>query len=374
MGDLYMKRLKAFSVLLSFIILLVSCSTNFEAKIPVEMDNIIAAMSAAINTKDTQLYMECIDSKNPEFYAEQYHMFQDIQNINISDFKLIINGISMLDDDLYKADLEQSWNDNEGRHALKYQGIFKKINDSYKFSDLYFNYLNTEHYIVKYSPSLKSQADSLKTVVEDAYDIVNDVYGSVPKNETVIKMYDDNDVFNWFIKPSIDFDMAGWYEYPESIKINMSPGITKRYDDSNFKDRYLAVISHELTHRISTEESANNMPYWMAEGLATLVEHNGRLNLSKPQKNIEQLEKVNLEKLTDSKQISQYYMDSYINISLFIDRFGMDKLHDIIKGLGKYPLQQKTGGQSIDESNSIFHEVLKSSMSMTVEELDSLLK
>lgn len=341
---------------------------------PAELDKLIADLTTGISTKNSKLYMKCIDSENPEFYAEQQHMFQDTEALNISDFKLKASDSSKFDDGSWLVSFEQSWSIGGSSHRLKYQGIFKNINGAYKFSDLNFDSLITDHFIIKYSPSLIEQAKSLSTFVEEAYVNLKNVYDRVPAVKTVVKLYDDNEVFNWFIKPSINFNMLGWYEYPESIKINMNPTTPKRIGDAKFKEVYLGDISHEFIHRITIAESGNNMPYWMVEGLASYLGRKGKLDLSPPQKNIEQLEKINLDKLTDNTEITQFYKDSYLNICRLVDKFGVDKFYEILSELGKYPLQQKTIGQSIDENNALFHEVLKSHMSMTVEEFDNLFK
>lgn len=45
-----------------------------------------------------------------------------------------------------------------------------------------------------------------------------------------------------------------------------------------------------------------------------------------------------------------------------------------MRELSRLPAQQKTGGQSIEENTLNFHRVLQSDMSLTVEQLDNILK
>jgi hypothetical protein len=289
--------------------------------------------------------------------------------LDIKDYKLSIQKSSRISNSAYKVDFKQSCVVDGISKDLEFSGIFKLVENKYKFSDLDFGEISTEHFLIKYLPSLKTQAENISQIVDKAYENVKKIYGKAPEDKTTIKLYDDNQVFSWFIKPSINFDMEGWYEFPESIKINLSFTKDRLIDPS----RYLRIISHELTHRISIEESSNNMPYWMAEGLAVLVENSGDTRISKPVKKISELEKVNLEKLSKPDEISEYYEESYINVSLFIKKFGMDSLHDVLSELGKYPLQEKTGGQSIDENNDKFHKVIESYLSLTVDQLDERL-
>lgn len=366
-----MKRLKKLLLLLICLTTaLTSCSISQDKNLPDGIKSALDTISQSIKIKDKTTFLKCIDEKNREFYAEEKHMFEDIETLTLRDFKLEAEDFSIYDNNSYKVRLKQCYTLDGKSHTFGFSGIFRLSGDRYVFSDLYFDSIETVHFIIKFPPSLKNEGSIFADLSEKAYGIVKDVYRSEPSGKTVVKLYDNNEVFSFYIKPSVNFLMAGWYEYPESIKINLSPEVSGKNDEDVYKDRYLKIIAHELTHRTSIIESGNNMPYWMAEGIATYVEQGGPARDSNPQRTISQIEQINLEKLSERQDISMYYSDSYANISLFIKKFGLEKLHTIISKLGSFPLQEKTGGQSIDENNGKFHKVLKSVMSMTVEQLD----
>lgn len=369
------KKTKAFFIILICLVALLSAcaSQSVDTQAEKSIDAVLKDMEQCITIMDREGFMRCIDRENMEFYAEELHMFQDIEKLDIKDFRLSRKKLTIIDDITCSVELTQSCKLDGNDRTINFKGVFRKSGTDYKFSDIYFDTIYTNHFIIKYSPSLKKQAEAIISPAEEGYQTLKKVYGNVPSGKTVIKLYDDNEVFNWFIKPSIGFKMGGWYEYPESIKVNMCPEILSRYDDVSFNKRFLDVLSHELTHRTNMEESGNNIPYWMAEGIATYVQNGGALNLSPPENSIEQLETINLEKLTKSEDISRYYSDSYKNVSEIINKFGIGKLHEILLELKKYPLQEKTGGESIKESNERFHKVLESSMSMTVKQFDEYL-
>lgn len=348
--------------------LLSSCGTKKSAPVPGGLLDTLNAMSASINSKDIKGFLKYIDSENKEFFAEEKHWFEDIMGLDIKNFSMEISSISQKDDGLLKVEMSQYGQLGESSFLIKCTGVFTKYGSLYKFSDLYFESMETEHFIIKYSPSLKKQAADFSVFIDDAYDWVKSIYGHVPEDKTVIKLYDNSEVFNWFIKPSISFDMAGWYEYPESIKINMSSMRNMHKDE--LRSRFEDVIAHELTHRTNMIESNNNIPYWMAEGIATYVQYGGEISREKPEMGLMALEKINLEQLRDPHEISNYYSSSYIYISRFIDKYGIGKLQSLLAGLKKYPVQEKTGGQSIEESNRIFHEVLGECLSISFWQLD----
>ena len=365
------KRIKRLPLLiLSLTILMSACEYKEKVEIPQEITRTVDIISQTINSKDRKGFLECIDINNSEFYAEENHLFEDIESADITNLKLQITGLSRVNDSIYNVDLIQSYDLNNEKNSIKYTGVFKSYNGSFKFHDLYFDIISTDHFTIKYSPSLSKEAQLFSAFVEDAYKNVKNIYGITPSGRTIIKLYEDNDVFSWFIKPSINFLMSGWYEYPESIKINLGLQKEKKYDEPTFRIKYLKTLSHELTHRTNMQESNNNIPYWMAEGIATFVENNGVLKISPPALKVTELEKINLEKLSESKDISDYYTNSYINVSLFINKFGLNKLHDILRELGKFPLQVRTGGPSIEDSNNKFHKVIESCLSLTINQLD----
>lgn len=353
---------------LVLILIISSCAATASVSIPKGINDSLKSMAAGVNKHDMEGFLKFIDSGNKEFYSEEKHWFEDIMHLDVKNYVIQIEGVYIADSGVYKIDFSQAGLLEGNKFLIKSTGIFKKLDGIYKFSDLDFNNTSTDHFIIKYSPSLKKQAEAFSTFAEEAYGQVKKIYGTAPEDKTVIKLYDNAQIFNWYIKPSINFAMEGWYEYPESIKINLKG--SSRYDAAELKSRYLASISHELAHRTSMIESNNNIPYWMAEGIATYVQNNGAFKTSKPEVDIKLLENVNLEKLSKPDAISAYYNSAYIGISKFIKKYGMEKLHDLLAKLRKYPIQQKTGGQAIPDNNRKFHEVLIKYMSVTFDQLD----
>lgn len=356
-------------IILTTIILIISLNIKREdvpRGIEISLDNI----TESVNAGDQGDFLNCIDENNREFFAEEKHLFQDMVLNPITDYKMTARQVKRLNDTEYIVRIKQSYTQGGDRSSISYDAVFKKYGEQYKFNDLYFKSIEKKYFTVKYQPSLEKEAVKLAGFIDEVHDNVRNIYGKAPEDKTIIKLYDSNEVFNALIKPSIKFNMAGWYEYPESIKINLSSKMVRLLPDNTFRDHYFTVLSHELTHRINSIESNNNIPYWLAEGLATYVENKGKPNTAAQARSIEELEKINLEELTDTAEIDSYYRDAYINTSLIIGAYGVESIYRILEELGKYPLEKSTQGVVYMESNRRFHEVIGKLYGLDIRKFD----
>ena len=367
------KRYAALFVMLILIVLILPYGYN-TLSIPGGIRYAAASIAESVNRQDETRFMHFIDENNPEFYAEQMHLFRDLMELKVKEFKMTVGGGRALEGESYKVKVFQSFKVGDALEKLNYTAVFKRDGDTFKFSDLEFDVIDTKHFLILHSPALKKQAEDLSKTIDESYYTVLRIYGNAPPDKTVVKIYDDNRVFSMFIKPSIKFKMGGWYEYPESIKINMSSILSRVTPAQINSEMYATVIAHELTHRINGIESNNNIPYWLAEGLATFVEHGGELNLEPPARSIMELEKINLEYLTDGKDINKYYTDSYKIVSRIIHKYGMEKIHEIMMELGKNPFNENTAGQSLMQSNKLFHRAVLAVFDMNVSQLNQVLE
>ena len=116
---------------------------------------------------------------------------------------------------------------------------------------------------------------------------------------------------------------GGWYEYGESVKMYMTKSLSG-------KERIKQVVNHEMTHLFTVEKSSGNLAYWLSEGIASYYEvpQNQRtpsqlvkgMNINFH--TVEKLESIELEKLENQQQISDYYNNSHLIAAFIIERYG----------------------------------------------------
>jgi hypothetical protein len=334
-------------------------------KISQEIENginlLVKSKAEAVNNRDIEKYMSTVNEADNEYYKEQEHWFQDILLNQISDYKLELLDIESRGEDSYLVTLKQQYQYEGKDYNLKYKAIYKKNEDQYVDCDLDFTSFETEHFIIKYTDKSKGLLDKVAREAEEGYDIVKKNYGKAPEGKTVIKIYDDMETLRQSVKLSFQWDLAGWYEYGESIKYI---GLRQAIDSRGF--------AHELIHKVTIEDSKNNMPYWFAEGLAAYYSEDFYGLLVKGNEmTIEQLENTNLEQLTKDQDILKYYGSAQCAVEFIVKEYGEEYIKKIINELSRHPFQEGTGSEVDKRNSETFNLAVKELLGKSLEDLDS---
>lgn len=342
-----------------------------KANVKREIEELIQRQLSAINENNMDKYLETLNASESEYIAERKSWFRDIQLNNIKDLKIVILSIESLEYEEAIVNVEQSYTFNEESYVTIFPMRYIKLDDKWVDSDIAFSVFNSEHFVVKYPHGLAENATLAVNGAEEAYESIVKKIGIEPKDRTVIKLYNEKETLRQSVKLSFAWQFAGWYEYPESIKSMV-------YDT---QQDYKEVIEHELTHKITIGLSNNNLPYWFAEGLAMYFTKFYDYDINIMNKNmlnnmwsISELEKQNLETMTDNIEISRYYNSSGLIVNFIVQEFGKEKLKELINELGEYQYLEGTGAEIDKTSIQRFHEVTLDILGMSIEELDRMYK
>lgn len=354
-------------------IFLLSCSTVHDER-AAEIEKLIQMQAEAMKQKDALQYLYTISSRRPEYRAEKKSWIQDAIDHNIEKFTLVIKDIQFVNSDEAILKILQKYRYKEKDYRINYSLRVILENNSWKDNDLAFETLETKHFLIYYFPDSKKYAAMIAEVCEEARKRVLKRYGDeeLLKEKTAIKLYQDDELLRQSVKLSFQWNFAGWYEYPESIKTT----------EFEHKASYQQIIEHELVHKITIQESNNNLPYWFSEGLAVYFANlpnqpneaatieNYAHRYPEDSLSIAALEKINLEMLTEEREISKYYDTSGMILKYMIEHFGIEKVKEIIAALGQYDYQEGTGAEVNQKAIERFHETLPKTIGITVQELD----
>ncbi|QEK11211.1 hypothetical protein FQB35_01855 [Crassaminicella thermophila] len=353
------------------LLILLLCIGCVDKRIHEEVEAFIGKQEQYVNEKNIIKYMDTISKEKPEYLAEKKSWIRDIQMNDINDYNLKIEDIEIFSKDEVRLKLKQSYFYEGKKYSVKIPLLLKKENGHWKDNDLIFDEISTTHFRIKYGEGLRKYAQAVANVCEIAYQNIWHRYGEKIKDTTIIKIYEDEEILRQSVKLSFKWQFAGWYEYPESIK-------TTKFEE----ETYRKILEHELVHKLTISKSNNNMPYWFTEGLAVYFanfpnepkEHRKKsyyLNRYKDKRmDILKLEKANLEKMKDPKEISNYYDSAGMIVKFMIQKYGLQKVKDIVEALGEFPYQEGTGIEVDKESIKRFHKVFKKEFGISVNDLN----
>ncbi len=324
-----------------------------EDNIKNQITDIIAQQIQYIKELNLEKYISLINPADLELIKEQINWFNDLKLEPVQDFSIKLLGIAEIDDNSCKAEVEQSYHRDGKKISVKYFKRFIKIFERIYDAGNYFEEVYNEHFIVKYTEQNKKLALELLQKLEPIYKEFADRWKLEPERKIVIKMFDHKEELRQSIKLSM-WACAGWYEFGESIRMFIAKG---KEDVGSIA----YIVRHELVHLFTMTKAKGNVAYWLAEGLATNYEDVTRrsyASVMQSAKNrlmsIEQLESIELEKLTDMQDIRNYYINSELVISFIIDKYGEQVLDTILNGLAQMPSLEGTG----HENDTVYREYL----------------
>ncbi|AOT71210.1 hypothetical protein [Geosporobacter ferrireducens] len=359
-------------ILLLVMVLMLSGCRDQNQRAAKEIEELIAIQEAAVRGKNLESYMDTITLQNDTYRAEKKSWMRDILLNDIEDYHLRVKSIRMINAKEAKVEIQQDYSYNGGRYQVQYPLRIVQESQQWRDGDLFFERLDTENFHIQYFSPSQNYAVMIAAVCEEARENIVKRYGDDLIDQTIIKIYQDRELLRQSVKLSFQWQFAGWYEYPESIK-------TTEFRD---EETYRMIIEHELLHKLTIQESNNNLPYWFSEGLAVFFsnmpnEPASRYtkeeyleNYGEDVRTIKALETINLETLAEEREISNYYDSAGMIVKFMVERFGLEKVKEIIKMLGQYPYQEGTGAEINQRAIIRFREVLSKVLGITVEQLD----
>lgn len=312
------------------------------------------------SVKDTKLeeLLSILDPEDKELQTEQSNWLIDIRTNPIENYDLRLIELEKISETEYRAKLQQQYMEDGKDYKLDFYNKYKLIDNKFYDAGNYFDVLTKNNITIKYTAVNKKLAVDIIEDMNQLYDENIGRWGLTPKRPMVIKMFDDIEELRQSIKFSM-WQCAGWYEYGESVKMHMNKS-------RSGKDRIKQVVNHEMTHLFTVEKSAGNLAYWLSEGIASYYEvpENQRTpsqlvkDMNINLRTVGELESIELEKLEDQQQISDYYNNSHLIAAFIIERYGEEKIIEILNELGKLPSFKGTTSENDKHYREYLSEVL----------------
>lgn len=222
----------------------------------------LVPMIEAIDNNDEEGFLEFQNSANSLFYKEQKRWMEEaiFKKQQGYTFSVNIGEVNLMSSD--KGDMElivnMKYKDKGTQNKVIYSIV--KLNNKWVIDDVPFKIVSEENIAVLYVSDLDEEA---LTVLREASDIVhlyNNQFGWDPKDIT-IKLYDSREQVSATI-PWIG--LTGWNETGESLKLMIDPSAS--YST-------LTILAHELSHKMLSDLSNDNVSLYIQEGFATLLQH-----------------------------------------------------------------------------------------------------
>jgi hypothetical protein len=270
---------------------------------------------------------------NEHYKQEQKRWFFDaVSFIDAKSFRVKVKNYKMISKDHFQVILTQTYRKKNRLYTFTYRTEVKKTKKGWKDADSLGYERKKGAITVKYSdPNLLLQAERAISILTHVSEVLGDKYWQKPK-VIEVKLYHNPDIFRQSVKLSLPEWAGGWNEARQSIKL-----VVGKSDRASLTHG----LAHEYTHQLINEMTNDNAAYWLQEGAAMYYE--ALLSKEAPiidsdfhPYTISQLERLNLEELSDQKA-SHYYVSCYIQFKKLIQQHGEDKLRNVLRKLYRYP-------------------------------------
>lgn len=351
---------KQFGVILLILalILIGACSAPTDTA-GQDMKDSISAMVAekvrVVQEKDADALMEMLDPEEKELMVEQANWLIDIKINPIDEYSLELLTLDKVSDTVYRAKLLQRYKRDGEEFELKYYNKYRVIDDKIYDAGNYFEQLKQGNVTIQYTPANKKLSEDVIGDMDKLYQENIAKWKITPQRPLVVKMFDDIEELRQSIKLSM-WPCGGWYEYGESVKML----VKKPYSNAVTIKQ---TVNHEMTHLFTVEKASGNLAYWLSEGIASYYEAPDMQKSPKALRSemqikpltIDEIEALELEKLEDRDEIRNYYNNAHLMAAFIIERYGEEKVVEILEELSKLP--SYTGTTS--ENDKYYREYLR---------------
>lgn len=354
-----MKRLSC--ILIILVLILTACTAPANGAnndIETSIKSLIDMKVQSVKNVNVEALLSILDPADTELQTELSNWLMDIKTNTIEDYSLELINLHKVNEVEYNAKLRQRYKKNGKDYKLDFNNKYKLVGSKIYDAGNYFEVLTEQNITIKYTAANKKLADDVIGDMNLLYDENIERWKMTPSRPMVIKMFDDIEELRQSIKFSM-WQCAGWYEYGESVKMFMTESLSS-------KERIKQVVNHEMTHLFTVEKSSGNLAYWLSEGIASYYEvpQNQRTprqlvkDMSINLHTVGELENMELEKLENQQQISDYYNNSHLIAAFIIERYGEEKIIEVLNELGKLPSFKGTTSENDKHYREYLSQVL----------------
>lgn len=333
---------------------------------------IIALLNKKIESiahSDLDSYMTTITSKDNYYWNEQKRWFTEMTKEGVVDLQYNLRSLTLEDESKAVAIIEQTHYFNQ-KFAITFPLKFVKEQGEWKDAGYDFKELKTERYTIKYMAG-ETKVSEFQTILDTAYANLESIFIERPDPNFEIKLFYNRELLRQRTIPTIGWLFTGWGEANESLKL---------YTGHTNLEPYYGTVQHELVHHITMRICNNNLPGWIADGIALQygnfsLEGGNAITLGYATKDqvrvtVDFLENADLWEATEQSETWDWYNASQMVTEYIIDTYGHDQLMALFYEAGKKPYNENVMNPEFHtQNNAILGEVLESVLGITKEEL-----
>ncbi|WP_028778662.1 hypothetical protein [Shimazuella kribbensis] len=297
-----------------------------------EIQSMFYTKQQSVNKNDVSRFLSTL-YPDEHYKQEQKRWFLDaVSFIDPKSFQMKVKSYQMISSNYYQVVITQTYRKKNIPYTFTYRTEVRKTKQGWKDADS-LGYTRKKGAItVKYSdPILLLQAERAISILLHVSEMLGDKYVQRPK-VIEAKLYYNPEVFRQSVKLSLPTWAGGWNEARQSIKL-----VIGKSDLSSLTHG----LAHEYTHQLISYLTNDNAAYWLQEGAAMYYEaliskETPHIDRDFQPYTISQLERLNLEELSDEKA-SDYYVSCYIQFKKLIHQYGEQKLGNVFRHLHRYP-------------------------------------
>jgi hypothetical protein len=224
----------------------------------------------------------------------------------------------------------------------------------------------TKHFIIKYDQKDKQNVAMVADTAEEIYGPVTKMFGTEPKNQTMIIMYPDSaslaKAFGW------DKDEKAMGVYWSGVIRILNPDEWIKGTDKRTTFLKEGPVAHEFAHLLVDNITRGNYSRWYTEGVAQFVEKNVTgFEFNDPfqynSKSMAYYDFETLEDNFDNLDQSIAYWESLKATEFIAQEYGQEKVFTILEYLGQGNDMQsafyKATGQPFSEFARNFYQSLE---------------
>ncbi|MCB9845829.1 MAG: hypothetical protein H6811_07600 [Phycisphaeraceae bacterium] len=226
----------------------------------------LEGMERAVLAGDDEAYLSFVYQGEPKFAASQRFWARDLKETRPDEFSLtMLDGPARFGDDRAEFEMEMSWRIDGwsgGRPwTVREPVVFVRDDGRWRFAGLRWNEREEDGYTIRFADGLEDVAADVAAAFPLARARVHKDLDVEVTEHQIIELYDTREQVVASVSLSVADWIPGWVEPGESIKFwheySVGPG-------------WEYAFSHEYGH-VGTFElgpHANEMPWWVIEGLA----------------------------------------------------------------------------------------------------------
>ena len=325
----------------------------------------------ALAEGDIDLYTATLTRTDTYYRNEQRRWFSEMRAPGMEDLSFEIEDVTLRDDITAVALIRQRHHFGEDVE-IGYPLLYRLEDGQWLDCGIDFQEIPTERYTLKYMDG-ETHTEDFLDIIDTAYDNLETVFTEKPDPDFAVKLYHDQELLRQRTIPSMGWLFTGWGEADESLKL---------YTGQTPLSGYLGTVQHELIHHITMGICQNNLPGWLADGIAL---HYGNfalaggdaLSLGYAEKenvalSLADLEDTDLWEADEQSETVDWYCASELYVKYMIDTYGHDSFMQLFYKAGKKPYNENILNPDFAaQNNETMAEVLDTVWNITKEELSA---